>query len=436
MLKHLFFLSAIFVPSLAQAEVETEAAFVINTLLLLFSGVLVMFMAAGFSMLEAGMVRHRSVASIILKNISLYAVAGLMFFLVGYNLMYLDVAGGYLGSFTIWSADDAAAAAGDLSAGSASAASWFFQMVFVATTISIVSGAVAERMKIEPFLLFAVVLTGLIYPIAGSWKWGEGWLHLMGFQDFAGSTIVHSVGGWAALVGCMILGPRLGRFDEKGKPVPMLPSSASLVGLGVFILWFGWFGFNGGSQLAIGTSADAIAVANIYANTNTAAAAGVISALLLSRLRNGRIDLYASLNGALGGLVAITAEPLMPSLPQAAMIGAIGGALVVIFIPLLERLKIDDVVGAIPVHLCCGIFGTLIVPLSNPDANFLTQLIGVGAIGAFTVIASLVGWFTIKLIMGLRLPPEEEERGLDIAELEVSGYPYFQEVRPYDRSRL
>lgn len=435
-MKKIAFLAALLTPSLAFANVETEAGYILNTLLFLFSGVLVMFMAAGFSMLEAGMVRHRSVATIILKNISLYAVAGLMFFLLGYNVMYLNVDGGFIGSFSIWSADDSAALAGDLSNGYAASSDWFFQMVFVATTISIVSGAVAERMKIEPFLVFAVLLTGVLYPITGSWKWGEGWLHVMGFQDFAGSTLVHSVGGWAALVGCIILGPRLGRFDEKGNVTPMLPSSAALVGLGVFVLWFGWFGFNGGSQLAFGTAADAIAVSNIYANTNTAAAAGVISALLLSRLRNGRIDLYASLNGALGGLVAITAEPLLPTLPQAAMIGAIGGALVVISAPLLEKLKIDDVVGAIPVHLVCGIFGTLIVPLSNHDTDFLTQLTGVAAIGGFTIVASAIGWLVIKAIMGLRLPPEQEERGLDIAELEVSGYPYFQEVRPYDRSRL
>ncbi len=414
-------------PTVAMAEVESETAYVLNTFLFLVCGVLVMFMAAGFSMLEAGMVRYRSVATIILKNISLYAVAGLMYFLIGYNVMYNGVDGGYIGQFLMWGADDAAAEAGDFGGGYAAASDWFFQMVFVATTASIVSGAVAERMKIEPFLVFTAILTGVLYPITGAWQWGGGWLAEMGFSDFAGSTLVHSVGGWAALVGCMILGPRIGRFNDDGSPVPMLPSSAALVGLGVFVLWFGWFGFNGGSQLALGSGADAIAISNIFANTNTAAAAGVVAAILLSRLRNGRIDLYAALNGALGGLVAITAEPLMPSIGQAALIGAAGGGLVVVTSPLLERFKIDDVVGAVPVHLVCGIFGTLVVPMSNPDTSFMVQLQGVLAIGAFTIVASAIVWTIIKLVMGLRLPPEEEELGLDIAELEISGYPYFEE---------
>lgn len=415
-------------PMGAMAQEAGETAFIFNTFLFLFAGVLVMFMAAGFSMLEAGMVTHRSVASIILKNICLYSVAGLMYFLVGYNLMYSGVDGGYLGSFSLWSADDSAAQAGDFSGGYAASSDWFFQMVFVATTISIVSGAVAERMKIWSFLMFAVLLTGFFYPITGAWKWGGGWLDAMGFQDFAGSTIVHSVGGWAALIGIAILGPRQGRFDESGRPVAMLPSSITLVGLGVFILWLGWFGFNGGSQLAMGTAGDAIAVANIFANTNTAAAAGVIAALVLSQLLFKRIDAYMTLNGALGGLVAITAEPLMPGLLQAALIGAVGGVIVVLSTRMLEKMKLDDVVGAVPVHLFCGIWGTMIVPLTNPDASYGTQLIGILAIGAFTVVASAIAWTVIRLMTGgLRLKADEEARGLDIAELGISGYPYFDQ---------
>ena len=339
--------------------------------------------------------------------------------------MYAGVDGGWLGHASNWGADDKAALEGDFSSGYASSADWFFQMVFVATTVSIVSGAVAERMKIWAFLAFAVLLAGVFYPITGSWKWGGGWLDALGFQDFAGSTLVHSVGGWAALAAIIVLGPRLGRFAEDGTPRPMLPSSASLTGVGVLILWFGWFGFNGGSQLALGSAADAIAVSNIFANTNTAAAAGVISAFLVSFLRYRRIDVYQTLNGALAGLVSITAEPLAPTLMQSAVIGAVGGVIIVFGAPLLERLKLDDVVGAVPVHLFCGIWGTLIVPWSNMDASFAVQLQGVVAIGAFTFIVSFIAWKILKVTMKLRLPPEEEEKGLDIAELGISGYPYF-----------
>lgn len=422
------------IPGGAYAQEVTETAFIFNTFLFLFGGVLVMFMAAGFTMLEVGMVSHRSVATIVLKNIALYSVAGLMYFIVGYNLMYNGVDGGYLGSFALWSADDADALSGNYDGGYAATSDWFFQMVFVATTISIVSGAVAERMKIWSFLVFAVLLTGFFYPITGAWKWGGGWLDAMGFQDFAGSTLVHSVGGWAALVGVAILGPRVGRFDANGKPQAILPSSIAQVGLGTFILWLGWFGFNGGSQLAMGTAADAIAVSNIFANTNTAAAAGVLSAMIISALRYKRIDAYMTLNGALGGLVSITAEPLTPTLIEAAMIGAVGGAIVVFGTSFIESvLKVDDVVGAVPVHLLCGIWGTMIVPLTNADASYGTQLVGVAAVGAFTIIVSLVGWMLIKVVMGLRLPPEEEAKGLDAVELGISGYPYFEKR---DNSRV
>lgn len=430
-LLYIISLAAVMAPGVATAEVAAtpinpEVAYILNTLLFLFCGVLVMFMAAGFAMLEAGMVRSSSVATIILKNISLYAVAGIMFVICGYNMMYSGVDGGYMGTFSLWGADDAAAIKGDFSGNYAASSDWFFQMVFVATTVSIVSGAVAERMKIWPFLAFAAVMAGIIYPITGSWKWGAGWLDAMGFQDFAGSTLVHSVGGWAALVGIIILGARVGRFDAQGKPVAMLPSSVALVGLGVMILWLGWFGFNGGSQLALGSAADAIAISNIFANTNTAAAAGVITAMAASYFLYQRIDVYMTLNGALAGLVSITAEPLMPSLLQAAFIGGMGGIIAIFASIALEKVKLDDVVGAVPVHLVCGIWGTMIVPLTNPDASYVTQLTGVVAIGVFTVAASLVVWTILKAVMGLRLPAAEESRGLDIAELGIHGYPYFK----------
>ena len=421
------------VSSVSWASDVTETQYILNSFLMLICGALVMFMAAGFAMLEAGMVRSRSVATIVLKNISLFSVASLMYYLVGYNLMYADVDGGWMGSFSVWSGDDSAAAAGDFSAGYSSHSDWFFQMVFVATTASIISGTLAERVRIEPFLIFVLILTGILYPITGSWKWGGGWLDEMGFSDFAGSTIVHSVGGFAALTGAIILGPRAGRFDEKGNPVILAPSAITLVGLGTFILWLGWFGFNGGSQLAMGTGDDIIAISKIFANTNTAAAAGVISAMFLSHLRFGRIDVYQMLNGALAGLVAITAEPLTPELWQAALIGVAAGALLVFTEPLLEKFKIDDVVGAIPVHLVCGIFGTLIVPWTNADASYLTQLIGVVSIGVFILVTSSIVWYVLKITMGLVLSDEHQKEGADISELGIHAYPYFREHRDSPR---
>lgn len=416
-------------PGLVFAE-TTETQYILNSFIMLICGVLVMFMAAGFAMLEAGMVRSRSVASIILKNVSLFSVAGLMYYISGYNLMYDGVDGGFFGSLGVWVADDSAAMAGDYSAGYAAASDWFFQMVFVATTASIISGTLAERVRIIPFLLFVVVLTGIIYPITGAWKWGGGWLDEMGFLDFAGSTIVHSVGGWAALCGAVLLGPRAGRFDEEGNAVSLHPSSISLVGLGTFILWMGWFGFNGGSQLAMGTSEDVIAISTIFCNTNVAAAAGVVSAMLLSKLRFGRIGVYQMLNGALAGLVAITAEPLTPALWQAVVIGAVAGVILVYSeTVLVETFKLDDVVGAIPVHLFCGIFGTLVVAWTNPDASFITQIIGVVSVGVFICIVSFAFWFLLKSTMGLRLQDEKQLAGADISELGVHAYPYFQEDR-------
>lgn len=422
----------LFVPSYALAQDMNEVSFNLNTLYLLICAILVMFMAAGFAMLEAGMVRSRSVATIVLKNISLYSAACIMFFLVGYNVMY-DGVDQYIGSFGLWFSDDTETLSGNISSDFSSSADFFFQVVFVATAASIVSGTMAERVRIEPFLIFVLVLAGLIYPIAGAWKWGGGWLDQMGFQDFAGSTLVHSVGGWAALTGAILLGARAGRFDEKGNPVHLQPSAITLVGLGTFVLWLGWFGFNGGSQLAFNTKEDTVAVANIMLNTNMAAAGGVIAALLLSHLRYGRIDVYQTLNGALAGLVTITAEPLAPSIGQALVIGAAGGALLVFTEPLLLKLKIDDVVGAIPVHLFCGILGTLLVPITNPDADFGTQLIGVAAIGGFAAGASLITWSVVNMLVKLRLSDEAQEAGADSSELGVHAYPYFEEKRFLER---
>jgi ammonium transporter, Amt family len=410
----------------APSGVSPEVAYILNSLLFLFCGVLVMFMSAGFAMLEAGMVRYHNVGSIVLKNMALYAIATLMFYFMGYELMYNEVDGGFIGQWAWWVADDSEAIAGNFGAVSyAKGADWFFQVVFVATTASIISGAVAERMKIWTFFVFIVFMTGLLYPIVGAWKWGGGWLEELGFQDFAGSSLVHSVGGWASLVAIAILGPRVGRFDEKGNPVAILPSNIVLVCLGVFILWMGWFGFNGGSQLSLSSGADAIAISNIFINTNMAAAAGVVIVMILSQIRNGKIDVYMALNGALAGLVSITADPLNPSLWQAIIIGAVGGTIIMATTPLLEKMRLDDVVGAVPVHLCCGIWGTMIVPWTNEDATVLNQLIGVMAIAGFMIVTSAIIWTILKRTMGLRVHADHEKDGLDLLELGISGLPYL-----------
>jgi Amt family ammonium transporter len=417
-------------PAFAQeaAGVAAETAYIFNSLSFLMHGFLVMWMAAGFCMLEAGLVRKRSVATQLLKNVSLFSLAGVMFYLVGYQLMYSGVDGGYIGSFSIWGADDSAALAetgADFSGGYAASSDWFFQMVFVAATASIVSGAMAERVRVWPFLVFTALLTGILYPITGSWQWGGGWLSEMGFSDFAGSTLVHSVGGWAALAGIIVLGARKGKYGMNGQVNPMLGSSLPLATIGTFILWLGWFGFNGGSQLAMGSAADVVAIANIYVNTNMAACGGVLTAMALSELLYKKIDLTMVLNGALAGLVSITAEPLAPTPGLSILIGAVGGALVVFAVPLLDRFKLDDVVGAIPVHLVAGIWGTLAVPLSNDGASYGTQLVGVVAIGAFTFIASLAVWSLLKLAVGIRLTDDAEDMGIDQVELGMEAYPEF-----------
>lgn len=410
-------------PALAQVTADTQ--FVFNSLLFLIGGFLVMFMAAGFCMLEAGLVRSKNVADICLKNIALYALAGVMFYLVGYNLMY-DGVESFMGSLSIWSPSEVAsdeAIATDT--GYAAASDWFFQMVFVATAASIVSGAVAERVKLFPFLMFVVVLTAIIYPVQGAWKWGGGFLDQAGFQDFAGSTIVHSVGGWAALVGVLLIGPRQGKYAENGRVNPMPGSSLPLATLGTFVLWLGWFGFNGASQLAMGTINDAVAVSQIFANTNMAAAGGVLSALVLTKVLYGKVDLTMVLNGALAGLVSITAEPLTPNIGQAILIGAVGSALVTFAIPMLDKLKIDDVVGAIPVHLVAGIFGTLVVPVTNSDASFTQQLVGVVCVAAWVIPTSAIVWTALKFTVGIRLSAEDELTGGDVCELGLEAYPEF-----------
>lgn len=409
----------------AFAEVSSESAYIFNSLLFLMCGFLVMFMAAGFAMLESGMVRAKNVATICVKNISLFGIAGILYYLVGYNLMYDGVDGGYLGTFSIWGPDDSAALGGDFNDGYAAGSDWFFQMVFVATAASIVSGALAERIKLWGFLAFVVILTGLIYPLQGSWQWGGGWLSEAGFSDFAGSTLVHSVGGWAALVGAIILGARQGKYGADGSVHPIQGSSMPLATLGTFILWLGWFGFNGGSQLAMGSGADVIAIAQIFINTNMAAAAGVVAAMVATQVIYGKVDLTMALNGAIGGLVSITAEPLTPSVPMAMMIGAVGGLLVVLAVPLLDKFKIDDVVGAIPAHLVCGIWGTMAVPLTNNGTSFATQALGVVSIGAFVIITSFVAWRILKATIGIRVTEEEELLGLDKSELGIEAYPEF-----------
>ena len=428
---------AAFDPALAQdtAAAATEAApaatgpspetqYIFNTLLFLIGGFLVMWMAAGFAMLEAGLVRTKNVSMQCLKNIALYSVAGLLYWVVGYSLMYTNVDGGFIGTFAPYSWPDAGA--GSLKDGSYSVPSdWFYQMVFCATAASIVSGTLAERIKLWPFMIFTVVLTGFIYPIAGSWKWGAGWLDAMGFQDFAGSTLVHSLGGWAALAGALVLGARKGKYLPNGQVHPFPGSSIPLATLGTFILWLGWFGFNGASQLALGTVADAADVSRIFANTNLAAAAGVVIAMMMTQILYKKVDVTMALNGALAGLVAITAEPLTPSPILAIIVGGIGGLIVVIVVPLLDKLKIDDVVGAIPVHLVAGIWGTMAVPISNGDASFSVQAIGVVSYAVFTFVVSLVVWFILKATVGIRVSEEEEAMGLDKAEIGVEAYPEF-----------
>jgi Amt family ammonium transporter len=415
----LIFLLSMSSAGMAETTVSAEVGFIFNTLLFLICGFLVMFMAAGFAMLESGMVTSKSVSVICAKNIGLFSIAGIMFWMVGYNLAYGIPEGGYIGKFVPWS--DASAVDTGYSDGS----DWYFQMVFCATTVSIVSGAMAERIKLWPFFLFAAILSGIIYPIVMGWQWGGGWLAELGFSDFAGSTLVHSTGGAAALAGAIIIGPRLGRFTKSGAPAPLKPFAASsipLVTIGVFSFWLGWFGFNGGSQLAMGTADDAIAVSTIFINTFLAGAGGVMGAATITRLHFGKTDVIQMLNGCIGGLVAITAEPLMPSPLAAILIGAVGGLIVVYGTKLLFSLQIDDVVGAVPAHLFAGIWGTLIVPATNDGASFSTQLIGVISVNVFVFVIAYIVFSIMKATVGLRLSKDGESKGTDVTETGVIAY--------------
>ena len=422
-------------------EVNGESAFILNTFAFLIWGALVMWMAAGFTMLESGSVRTKNASMICLKNIGIYSIAGLAYFVVGYNLMYGGVDPerlfGLIGTFEIFYgpspaeiellggselAEDKASVIGQ---GYANMSDWFFQMVFVATAASIVSGAMAERVKLWSFFIFVIVLTAVIYPIVGAWTWGGGWLADMGFSDFAGSTIVHSAGGWAALAGIILMGPRLGKYRSDGSVRPTPPSNVLLVTLGVFILWLGWFGFNGGSQLALSSALDAVAVSQILVNTNLAAAGGVVAALAISRPLFGRMEMMAGLNGAIAGLVAITANPLFTDHYWAIIIGAIGGALCTGAMKGMEKLKVDDVVGAVPAHLVAGIWATIAVVITNPDANILFQLIGIAAIGVFVFAASLGVWKLLDITLGIRVSEDVERLGQDAGELGLEAYPEF-----------
>jgi len=451
----------------------TEIEYALNTFYLLVCAAFVMWMAAGFTMLEAGLVRARNTVEILTKNVALYAIACLMFFLFGYQLMYPSD-----GVNAFWpgigfglGADNTAEAV--TAAGSeitySAMADFMFQVVFVATAMSIVSGAVAERMKLWAFLAFSVVMTGVIYPWQGYWSWGGGFLSAMGYSDYAGGGIVHMAGAFAALAGVLLLGPRQGKYTVDGRAralpganlplatlgiVHMAGAFAALAGvlllgprqgkytvdgraralpganlplatLGMFILWMGWFGFNGGSELIISDVGSANNVAKVFVNTNLAAAAGLVAALLAARLTFGKADLTMALNGALAGLVSITAGPLAPSPLLAICIGLVGGVIVVFSIIAFDRVRIDDPVGAISVHGTCGIFGLLVVPISNPDAALLSQLAGIGAIGGFVFVFSLVVWAVLRMTMGIRVNADDERAGLDFVECGMEAYPDF-----------
>jgi len=414
----IFFFSLINIVS-AETTVSAEIQYIFNTFSFLVCGFLVMWMAAGFCMLESGLVTTKSVSTIVAKNIGKFSIVAIIFYLGGYNLAYGIPEGGFIGSFTPWKLTDS------LEQGYSGSADWFFQMLFVAATCSIVSGAVAERIKIWPFFIFSAILGGLIYPITMGWQWGGGWLATLGFSDFAGSTLVHSCGGAAALAGVILVGARKGRFSLKGTVKTMEPFAASsipLTALGTFILWMGWYGFNGGSQLALGTFEDANAMSKIFMNTHLAGAAGCVTAALVTRLIGGKTDVVMMLNGALAGLVSITAEPLAPTPLLAIGIGAVGSLVMYFGTNWLNSLKLDDVVGAIPVHLFAGVWGTLAVTLSNSKTVLTTQIIGILSVTIFTFIFSYIVFFALKKFFGLRISSEAERLGTDVAEIGVRAY--------------
>ncbi len=397
----------------------TDVKYILDTFLFIMMGALVMWMAAGFAMLEAGLTRSKNNAVILSKNMLLFSIACIMYYFVGFNIMYGD-GGALLGSisFGVASTSD-----GNYS----SMSDFFFQVVFVATAASVISGTVAERMRLWPFLIFVVVLTSIIYPIQGHWSWGGSELGglMAGFSDFAGSTVVHSVGGWAALAGVILLGARKGKYGPDGKVRPIPGSNLAIATLGTFILWLGWFGFNGGSQLALGSRDDATAFAEVVAATNMAACVGAITAALMTQFIYKKVDLTMVLNGALGGLVAVTAGPDL-GMGVAAIDGIVAGILIVLAIPFFDKIKIDDPVGALSVHLVCGIWGTLAVGLFNPDVSLFAQIKGIVIVGLFVFVSSFIVWYILKRTIGIRASEQEEYEGLDLHETGLETYPEFQ----------
>ena len=406
------------------ATTITELRYALDTLFFLISGALVMWMAAGFAMLEAGLVRSKNTTEILTKNVCLFAIACTMYLIVGYHIMYVDNSdGGWLPSVGALIGEQAVDADHSLES------DFFFQVVFVATAMSVVSGAVAERMKLWAFLIFAVILTAFIYPVEGYWTWGGGFLSQAGFSDFAGSGIVHMAGAAAALAGVLLLGARKGKYGRNGEIYPIPGSNMPLATLGTFILWFGWFGFNGGSQLLVSAFSNATAVGQIFLNTNAAAAAGAITALLVCKTTWGKADLTMILNGALAGLVAITADPLSPSPIYSVAIGAVSGTLVVFSIVGFDKLKIDDPVGAISVHGVCGLFGLMVVPLSNDQAHFATQLLGASVIFVWVFATSFLVWGVLKATIGIRVSEDEELEGMDVHDCGIGAYPEFVSIK-------
>jgi len=416
-------------------DLLTQTNYAIDTFYFLVMGVLVMFMACGFSMLEAGMIRAKNTSEILTKNVALYSISCIMYLLFGYYIMYIDgTEGAWLPSFG-WligventAEEIVAGTAGGVATDHSERSDYFFQVVFVATAMSIVSGAVAERMKLWAFLLFAVVMTGLIYPVQGMWTWGGGWLSAAGYSDFAGSGIVHMCGAAAALAGVLLLGPRAGKYGPSGHVNAIPGCNMPLATLGMFVLWFGWFGFNGGSELKLSNVDEANAVAEVFVNTNIAACGGLVAALILARAWFGKADLTMALNGALAGLVAITADPLSPHPFWAMIIGGGGGLLVVVSIVMLDKIRIDDPVGAISVHGTCGIWGIIAVTFNNADATILGQLLGIVGIFAWVFAASFVVWLVLKATMGIRVSEEDEMSGVDLAETGIEAYPEFQQA--------
>jgi Amt family ammonium transporter len=414
-----FLFFALIESSSAATTISEEGQYIFNTLAFYIGGVLVALMAAGFCMLESGLVTTKSVSTIAAKNVGKFAIGSLVFFFWGYNLAYGITEGGFIGKFLIW--DEAS----KITTGYSDSSDWFYQAMFVCAAVSIVSGAVAERIKIWPFFFFAVVMSGFIYPVSMGWQWGGGWLATAGFSDFAGSTLVHACGGAAALAGVIVLGSRNGRFGSKGQKISMEPFAASsipLVTLGTFLLWFGWFGFNGFSQLAMGTFTDATAITKIAVNTHLAGAAGVVTGAIVTRTVGGKTDIIMMLNGALAGLVAITAEPLTPTPFQAIIIGSIGSVIMYYGTKFLESQRLDDVVGAIPVHMFAGIWGTLAVPITNAKTSFATQFLGTFSVCIFSFVLSYIVFKAMKVTIGIRISKKAEKLGTDVSEIGVAAY--------------